>query len=68
MSQPDAKMSRRRLFAGAGAATAVAAVAALVPQAPEPEAVAAQPEPADPGRKGYQLTEHVQRYYQTARI
>ena len=68
MSKPDAQISRRRLFAGAGAVTAVAAVAALVPKTPEPEVVATEPEPQDADRKGYQLTEHVQRYYRTARV
>ena len=63
-------LSRRGVFAGAGAIGAVAAVAAVLPkvQAPPQAAVAAltaAPE-AQPG--GYQLTEHVQRYYQTARV
>jgi hypothetical protein len=68
-SQDDkATLSRRRLFAGAGAAGAVAGVAALVSRAPEPqpEPVAALPAPEAGG--GYQLTEHVKRYYQTTRV
>lgn len=68
MSQPDSKLSRRTLFAGAGTATALAAAAAVLPRAvqeteAEPEKKAA---PAKGG--GYQLTEHVKRYYQTTRI
>jgi hypothetical protein len=61
--------NRRTVLAGAGTAGALAAVAAVLPLAHE-TAPAAQP--ADPkatdGRGGYQLTEHVKRYYATARI
>jgi hypothetical protein len=62
------KLSRRQLmFAGAGTVGAVAAVAALpltnaTPTA-TPEAKAA---PSEGG--GYQETQHVLRYYQTARV
>lgn len=59
---------RRRLFAGAGAAGAAAALVAVLPRQPEPAAVATAA-PEAPGQGGgYQLTEHVQRYYQTARV
>jgi hypothetical protein len=60
-------VSRRRLFAGAGTAGALAAAAALLPRTPSPSAdvAAATIEPAG---DGYQLTEHVQHYYRTARI
>ncbi|PPE71667.1 formate dehydrogenase [Caldimonas thermodepolymerans] len=68
MSQPEASITRRRLFASAGAATAAVAVASLVPSTPEPAQVEPQPSPQEGQRKGYQLTEHVQRYYQTARV
>jgi hypothetical protein len=63
----ESALSRRHLFAGAGAAGALAVVAVAVPkiQAPEPVAQAKLPE-AETG--GYQLTEHVKRYYQTARV
>jgi hypothetical protein len=62
-----AAVSRRRLFAGAGAVGALAATAAAVPlvrQAPA-EAVA---DAAAVAAEGYRETEHVQRYYQTARV
>lgn len=61
-------LSRRHLFAGAGAAGALAVVATAVPKAPaiEPAVQAAAPEADAAG--GYQLTEHVKRYYQTARV
>jgi hypothetical protein len=60
-------LSRRSLFAGAGAASALAAAAALLPKASVPVAAVAPVAPAV-GDGGYQLTEHVQRYYQTARV
>jgi len=67
MSQPTSKLSRRTLFAGAGTATALAAATAVLPGVQEGQA---EPEkkaaPAKGG--GYQLTEHVKRYYQTTRI
>lgn len=59
-------LSRRTVFVGVGAVGAAAAAAALLPgvvQAPPPP-VAATPT----ARGGYQLTEHVQRYYQTAKV
>jgi cysteine synthase len=60
-------LKRRTLFAGAGTAGALAATAALLPASPPAEAPVAQATPVDP-EGGYQLTEHVQRYYQTARV
>ena len=56
--------ARRRLFAGAGAA---AALVAVLPRQPGPAAVATAPESPDQGG-GYRLSEHVRRYYQTARV
>jgi hypothetical protein len=65
---PAAKpLARRTLFAGAGTAGALAAAAALLPKAATPVVVAAPAAPAV-ADGGYQLTEHVQRYYQTARV
>lgn len=66
----DSKVGRRAIFAGVGALGALAGVAALVPQYTAPGAGApVQPagNPAD-GPDGYQVTPHVQRYYQSARI
>lgn len=62
-------LSRRHMFAGAGAAGALAAVAVVAPrlEAEAPAAVAAAGEIADADGR-YQLTEHVNRYYQTARV
>ena len=60
-------LSRRHLFAGAGTAGALAAAAAVLPlQREAAPVVAAKPAPAGGG--GYQLTAHVQRYYQTAKV
>lgn len=67
MSETPSKLSRRRVFAGAGAVGAVAALSAMVP-AVKPEATAeAQPAP-EKKKDGYQVTQHVLRYYQTARV
>lgn len=68
MSQAQQKVTRRRLFAGAGAAGALAAVAAALPSRPAQEQTPPQAENTAEAREGYRLTEHVQRYYQTARV
>ncbi len=62
------QVSRRRLFAGAGAVGALAGAAALMPriEPAAPQAEAAKPAPETGG--GYQLTAHVKRYYQTAKV
>ena len=64
---PAPALSRRTLFAGAGTAGALAAAAALLPRGEAVPAVVAGAEPA-PQTGGYQLSEHVKRYYQTARV
>ena len=67
-STKSTPLSRRNLFAGAGTAGALAAAAAVLPLAREAEGTAALPKTLlEPG-SGYQLTEHVLRYYQTTRI
>ncbi len=69
MSKPsNPAVSRRRIFAGAGAAGAVATVAALLPRSPEVAAVAYAAKPAPDTSGGYQVTQHVLRYYQTAKV
>jgi hypothetical protein len=69
MSQPNRKLSRRTLFAGVGTAGAIAAAATVVPQVVHRQAEAA-PEPAPAPEKGggYQLSEHVKRYYKTTLV
>lgn len=70
MSQPDSKskLSRRTLFAGAGTAGALAAAATLLPQAARQPERASEAKPAPEKGGGYQLTEHVRRYYKTTLI
>lgn len=68
MDKVQPKLSRRTVFAGAGTAGALAAVAAVLPKAPaELPATAAAAQP-DTDKGGYQVTQHVLRYYQTARV
>jgi hypothetical protein len=65
---PTSKLTRRRVFAGAGTAGALAAVAAVLPgQTALPHATALT-KPAPDSNGGYQLTEHVRRYYQTTKV
>jgi hypothetical protein len=61
-------LSRRHVFAGAGTAGALAVVAAALPLADTQDKVAAAPKAAPEKGGGYQLTEHVLRYYQTTRV
>ena len=62
-------LSRRRLFAGAGTAGALAAAAAVLPlQREAATATAATPKAVPEAGGGYQLSAHVQRYYQTAKV
>jgi hypothetical protein len=67
MNEPKSRWSRRTLFAGAGTAGALAAAATLVRLPPSPQATV--PEVKQPPERGggYQLTEHVQRYYRSTR-
>lgn len=60
------KNSRRRFFAGAAGVGAAAAAVAVLPKvdvSDEAAAPAAKPAPEKGG--GYQLSEHVKRYYRT---
>jgi hypothetical protein len=68
LSEAGPRLSRRLVFAGAGTAGALAAAAAMLPKAPEPPVpdTAAAPPDSDQGR--YQVTQHVLRYYQTAKV
>jgi hypothetical protein len=67
MSQPKSKLSRRTLFAGAATAGAAAAAVTLLPR---PLQDAAVPELKEPPAKGggYQLTDHVKRYYKSTLV
>jgi hypothetical protein len=69
MSQSEAKLSRRTLFAGVGTVGAVAAVASLIPSVQQAVLTAeplAKTAPLKGG--GYALTEHVKRYYKTTLV
>jgi hypothetical protein len=62
-------VDRRAMLAGAGAVGALAAAASLLPTAKQAPAVGTADDkaPADT-TAGYRLTDHVKRYYRTARI
>lgn len=68
MSQPKSKLSRRRLFVGAGTVGAVAAVASVMPGALQETVSSPQPKEPPARGGGYQLTEHVKQYYRTALV
>jgi len=68
MSDPKSRLSRRTLFAGAATTGAVAAAASLLPLAPQAEVAATEPKEPPKRGGGYELSEHVKHYYQTARI
>jgi hypothetical protein len=66
-------LSRRRVFAGAGTASALAVAAVALPLTPQGAADAAAAGAAaaptqDDADGRYQLTAHVQRYYQTTKV
>lgn len=71
MREPSIRpMTRRRLmFAGAGSAGALAAAASVIPLTkgePAPDSSAAKAAIESGG--GYQVTQHVLRYYETAKV
>lgn len=68
MSQPKSRMSRRTLFAGVGTVGAVAATATLLPHAVQEARPAPEPQRAPEKGGGYQLSEHVKRYYKSTQI
>lgn len=68
MNEPKSKLSRRTLFAGAGTAGILAAAATLVSRQ-EPESAEAAQAPKAPAQGGgYQVTEHVKRYYKSTLV
>lgn len=66
----DQVLSRRKALAGAGAVGAVAAVAAVASSglSTTPQQTAAAVEQPQQDESGYRLTEHIKRYYSTARV
>ncbi|MDB5868399.1 MAG: Twin-arginine translocation pathway signal [Polaromonas sp.] len=66
-SQPTP--SRRGFFFGAVATGAAAAAAVALPGVQAPEVALSRPKPAPPEKGGgYSASEHVERYYKTARV
>lgn len=61
-------LNRRRMFAATGAVGAVAAVAAVAPAIQPQAPVVAQPKVAPKRGGGYNVSEHIERYYKTARV
>lgn len=69
MSQPKpSAVNRRTVFAGAVGSGALVGAAALLPgvRSTQPTTEVSKAKPDDGG--GYQVTEHVLRYYQTTRV
>ncbi|WP_293659889.1 formate dehydrogenase [Rhodoferax sp. OV413] len=64
----DATPSRRGFFMGAAAAGAAAAAVTALPGLSVPAAEANLLPPAPENGGGYSLSEHVKRYYETARV
>jgi hypothetical protein len=68
MSDNSSKPSRRGFFFGAAATGAAAAVVVALPGVPALDAAPQAPKPAPEKGGGYSLSDHVKRYYKTARI
>jgi hypothetical protein len=63
------KQTRRRFLANLGLGGAGAAAAALAIQAPAAlERAGQHPAQEKPESRGYKVTEHVRKYYRTARV
>lgn len=67
MSSQNSKLSRRTLFAGAGTVGAVATATSLLPQIQDLAPQATQKAKPERGG-GYELSEHVKRYYKTTLV
>jgi hypothetical protein len=68
MNQPQFRLSRRTLFGGASVAGAVAATATVLPGLVQQTESAPQPKQPPEKGGGYQLTEHVKRYYKSTLV
>ncbi|MBC7443978.1 MAG: formate dehydrogenase, partial [Polaromonas sp.] len=67
MIESQAKPSRRGFFFGAAATGAAAAVVMALPGAQVAEVAVVLPKPLPEKGGGYSVSEHVERYYKTAR-
>ena len=68
MQESQQKPSRRSFFFGVAATGAAAAAIVALPGAPAPQAELPESKPAPKKGGGYSLSDHVKRYYKTARI
>jgi len=68
MQDNQPKPSRRGFFFGAVATGAAAAAVVALPGVQVAEVALAAPKPAPEKGGGYSVSEHVQRYYKTARL
>ena len=68
MIESQTKPSRRGFFFGAAATGAAAAVVMALPGAQVAEVADALPKPLPEKGGGYSVSEHVERYYKTARV
>ena len=70
MSQPESKLSRRTLFAGAATVGAATAAVTLLPSVRPDLAAQAAPALKPPPERGggYQLTERVKQYYRSTLV
>ncbi len=68
MNESQAKPSRRGFFFGAAATGAAVVVVTALPSAQLAEVAVAPPKPAPERGGGYSASEHVERYYKTARV
>ena len=64
MKRPDRKLSRRSFLIGAGGA-AVTAAAAVASKGSQDQPKKAE---AVAGSKGYHVTEHIRKYYDTTKV
>lgn len=68
MNDAQSRLSRRRVFAGAGTVGALAAAAAVLPVVKPDESATRGDAAKTEGSSGYRLTEHIKRYYQTTKV
>ncbi len=67
-SEARSLLSRRTVFAGAGAVGAAVVAARLLPESPVQEVKPVPAARVDGDSGGYRLSEHVQSYYKTIRV
>jgi hypothetical protein len=65
MNRPDRKLSRRNFLFAAGAGSVAAAAVVVAGAKGQGEAKKAE---AVSGSKGYRVTEHIRKYYNTAKV